>query len=160
VTNLSRYCPNLRAHEHYTELPAEVKFSFYRRSGDIAQEQFNGKALIRADFQRNDASRRQQMCQAGNDLSVGGQAIFAAIKRKERIVIANLWRKTGEFGFRDIWRIGNDHIKTAAQGMGPIAAYNARTLLKPESRAIFVRNHAGFVRPIDADAGRAGEALQ
>ena len=137
--------PESASEYYYTALPVEVKFRFYRRPGDMSQKQFNGYALARTNFQRNDASRRQKIPQAGNNFPVGGQAIFAAIDRKRRIVVANLGRKSDEFSFRNIWRIGNDHIKTAAQAMGPIAAHDARTLPKPETRAIFGRNNTGFM---------------
>jgi hypothetical protein len=130
---------------YYTAPPVEVKFCFYRRPDGMSQKRFNGKALARTNFESNDASRRQKIPQVRNDFPVGGQAIFAAIERKRRIVIANLGRKTDELSSRNIWRIGNDHIKTAAQGMGPIAAHDARALPKPETRAIFGCNHTGFV---------------
>ncbi len=128
VTNLSRHRPLVYTCYHDPPVPVEVKFSFGRPADHVSQKRLNRQLLPGADFQRDDALRRQQITQTRDYGPIRRQAVLAAIERKERIVIANLRRKADKFTLRNIWRIGNNHIKTAAQCIGPIAADDVRTL--------------------------------
>ena len=77
-----------------------------------------------------------------------------------RIMIANLRFEAGDSTARDIRRIGNDDVKTATDGAGPVAADDERARFEPQSGEIVPRDRAGGGRNIDAHTRRFGQTLQ
>jgi hypothetical protein len=127
---------------------------FVNQQMGSARKRRNLPLLPCAKLQYRDTARDEQSRQFGNDRPIRGEAIDAAVKRLDRIMLAHLARQRSDFSARHIWRIGDDEIECRSKRRAPIAENEACSQPKTERFEICPRDLQGTRAEINANAVR------
>ncbi|SEF52624.1 hypothetical protein SAMN04488115_101368 [Bosea lathyri] len=119
-----------------------------------AAHQRNDVAFLPGPYlQNHNTARRQQTRELLCKNTVRIEPIAAAIKRKTRIMIAHLDRKSRNIACRNIGRVGDDEIESALQPLDPIALTEPDPIRYAIGGSVQRRSRAGSFGKIDPKSG-------